>query len=87
VPVISTRCGGPEDYVQPGINGDLVDRDPGSMAAAITAICSDRAHRQACGAAAAAWVETNASLNAARRIVREQLAALDPTFFSVAGAA
>jgi len=87
VPVISTRCGGPEDYVQPGINGDLVDRDPGSMAAAITAICSDRAHRQACGAAAAAWVETNASLNAARRIVREQLAALDPTFFSVAGVA
>jgi glycosyltransferase involved in cell wall biosynthesis len=86
VPVISTRCGGPEDYVQPGINGDLVDRDPASMAAAITAMCSDRAHRQACGAAAAAWVETNASFNAARRIVREQLAALDPTFFSAEGA-
>ena len=87
VPVISTRCGGPEDYVQPGINGDLVDSDPASMAAAISSMCMDRPHRQACGSAAAAWIETNASFNAARRIVREQLAAMDPTFFSVAGAA
>ena len=87
VPVISTRCGGPEDYVQPGINGDLVDSDPASMAAAISSMCMNRAHRQACGAASAAWIETNASFNAARRIVREQLAAMDPTFFSVAGAA
>ena len=87
VPVISTRCGGPEDYVRPGINGDLVDRDPVAMAAAITTMCSNRAHRQACGAAAAAWVETNASVNAARRIVTEQLAAMDPTSFSVSGAA
>jgi glycosyltransferase involved in cell wall biosynthesis len=87
VPVISTRCGGPEDYVQPGINGDLVDSDPASMAAAISSMCMNRAHRQACGAASAAWIETNASFNAARRIVREQLAAMDPTFFPVAGAA
>ena len=87
VPVISTRCGGPEDYVSPGVNGDLVDSDPVSMAAAITSMCIDRAHRQACGAAAAVWIETNASLNAARQIVREQLAAMDPNFFSASGAA
>jgi glycosyltransferase involved in cell wall biosynthesis len=87
VPVISTRCGGPEDYVQPGINGDLVDSDPASMAAAISSMCLDRAHRQACGAAAAAWIEANASFSAASRIVREQLAAMDPTFFSASGAA
>jgi glycosyltransferase involved in cell wall biosynthesis len=87
VPVISTRCGGPEDYVRPGVNGDLVDSDPVSMAAAITSMCLDRAHRQACGAAAAVWIESNASFNAARQIVREQLAAMDPTFFTASGAA
>ena len=85
VPVISTRCGGPEDYVQPGINGDLVDSDPTSMAAAITAMCADRSHRHSCGLAAAAWVETHASLSAARRIVHGQLAAMDPSFFARAG--
>jgi glycosyltransferase involved in cell wall biosynthesis len=87
VPVISTRCGGPEDYVQPGINGDLVDSQPAAMAAAISSMCLDRVHRQACGAAASSWIETHASFNAARRIVREQLAAMDPSFFAVAGAA
>jgi hypothetical protein len=57
------------------------------MAAAISSMCIDRAHRQACGAAAAVWIETNASFNSACQIVREQLAAMDPTFFSTSGAA
>jgi hypothetical protein len=57
------------------------------MAAAISSMCIDRAHRQACGAAAVVWIETNASFNSARQIVREQLAAMDPSFFSASGAA
>lgn len=32
VPVISTRCGGPENYIQPGINGELVSFDSSDMA-------------------------------------------------------
>lgn len=35
-PVVATRCGGPEDYVEPGRNGTLVDvGDASAMAAAI----------------------------------------------------
>ena len=47
VPVVSTRCGGPEDYVIPDRTGVLVDTDENEMANAISAIVSsrDRRHR------------------------------------------
>ncbi len=38
-PLVSTRCGGPEDYVQEGVNGYLVPiSDPTAMAEAITKV-------------------------------------------------
>ncbi|EME69338.1 glycosyltransferase [Paramagnetospirillum caucaseum] len=42
VPVISTRCGGPEDYVRDGETGYLCDGTPPSMAAAISRALPER---------------------------------------------
>jgi len=40
-PVVATRCGGPEDYVEPGVNGHLVDvDDTKAMAEAIVEVLS-----------------------------------------------
>jgi len=41
VPVVSTRCGGPEEFVLPGVTGELVDSEPAALAAAITRILQD----------------------------------------------
>ena len=46
VPVVSTRCGGPEEFVIPGQTGSLVDFDAASMADGIVAIISDVGQRQ-----------------------------------------
>ncbi len=48
VPVISTRCGGPEDFVRPGLTGFLVD-EVDEMAARILEITSDRPLRSRLG--------------------------------------
>lgn len=45
VPVVSTRCGGPEEFVIPGVTGSLVGFDPPEMASAIAAILTDREAR------------------------------------------
>ncbi|OFX08848.1 MAG: hypothetical protein A2516_08855 [Alphaproteobacteria bacterium RIFOXYD12_FULL_60_8] len=47
LPIVSTRCGGPEDYVQDGVNGYLVDHDAKAMAESLTQIVADRPHRSA----------------------------------------
>lgn len=78
VPVVSTRCGGPEDFVLPDRTGALVDSDPEAMAAAISAIASDRPRRQRLAAAALAWVQEQASPAVARATFQRQLAALWP---------
>ena len=46
VPVVSTRCGGPESYIISGTNGLLCDSTPASMAAAITKLLMDRSMHQ-----------------------------------------
>jgi len=44
-PVVSTRCGGPEEFVIDGETGQLVDSDPAAMAQALIAITADRDRR------------------------------------------
>lgn len=45
-PVVSTRCGGPEEFVIPDQTGSLVDFDASQMATAIQAIVGNRNKRQ-----------------------------------------
>lgn len=47
VPVVSTRCGGPEDYVQDGVTGILVDDNSEAMAQALLELTADRDRRAA----------------------------------------
>jgi glycosyltransferase involved in cell wall biosynthesis len=76
-PVVSTRCGGPEDFVLADRTGLLVDRDPAAMAAAIAAICGNRDRRHKLASGAMEWVRSNASTASAREILRRNLAAVE----------
>jgi glycosyltransferase involved in cell wall biosynthesis len=57
VPVVSTRCGGPEEFVIPGQTGILVDFDPNQMAHAIQTIIADRNLREHLSAGARRLIE------------------------------
>ena len=61
VPVISTRCGGPEDYVIDGETGLLVDGTAEELANAITSLLNDREERQRLAQNARQYVEQNYS--------------------------
>ena len=76
--VISSRCGGPEQFVIRGRTGDLVDSSPEAMAQAIRSVCSDRAHRQRLSQGAKEWIAANASLDSARGLFRHHLRACWP---------
>jgi glycosyltransferase involved in cell wall biosynthesis len=70
-PVVSTRCGGPMEYVIDDETGYLVDFDPRMMADRIHRILSDRAHRKSLSANARSLIETRYSLDNARKIFWE----------------
>ena len=57
VPVVSTRCGGPEDYVIDGVTGKLAGDTPQELADAIAWTIADRDRRNELGARARALVE------------------------------
>ena len=78
VPVVSTACGGPEEFVLDDQTGQLVAADPAAMAAAIAAIAADRPRRDRLAAGALAWVQRHASPSVARSTFRRHLAATWP---------
>jgi len=61
-PVVSTRCGGPEEYIQDGKNGYLVPAgDKKEFADTLIAILEDDEHRQKMGKNAYQYIECNHS--------------------------
>ena len=69
VPVLSTRCGGSDDFVIPGETGAFTAAEPAAMAAAITAICADRACREHLALGAAAWAGQHVDEQAAAAVL------------------
>ena len=63
VPIVSTRCGGPEDYVIEGKTGALISADSDEMAAAILTITENRLKREVLGRNARQFVEENYNHN------------------------
>ncbi len=65
VPVVSTRCGGPSEFVIEGETGLLVDDDPDQLAVAVGTIIGDRQLRARMSAAAVRMVDSRYSPNRA----------------------
>lgn len=63
VPVVSTRCGGPEDYVVDGMTGYLSDSDGAALAAAVRKIIENRDLRFELGDNGRRLVEKNYALS------------------------
>jgi glycosyltransferase involved in cell wall biosynthesis len=60
-PVVSTRCGGPEAFLDPGFNGLLAGHSGAALADAILTLACDRAGRDRMAARARAVVEADYS--------------------------
>lgn len=73
VPVISTRCGGPEDYVIPERTGEIVDSTPEAMVSAVLEICRNRSLRDRLSKGSSSWILANASDGASRQIFYKHL--------------
>jgi glycosyltransferase involved in cell wall biosynthesis len=74
VPVVSTRCGGPEDYVKPGVTGELVEeKTADAFAQMIKNLCLNREKRHQLSIASVDWIKKNASEDVLRREFRKHL--------------
>jgi glycosyltransferase involved in cell wall biosynthesis len=78
VPVVSTRCGGPEEFVVPGVTGSLVGSDPREISEAVAAILTDRGLRAKLCASARQLVEDRYSSARADAIFTQAFKATFP---------
>lgn len=65
-PVVSTACGGPEEYVLPGETGYLVAASADAMADALEHLARDRSHRRELSRSAVRLVEERYSMRVVR---------------------
>jgi glycosyltransferase involved in cell wall biosynthesis len=79
MPVVSTRCGGPEEFVLDDHTGQLTASDPAAMAAAISSICQDRDRRERLAQGACRWINEHASTTSARDTFRRHFDAVYPS--------
>lgn len=82
LPVISTRCGGPEEFVMPGVNGELVGFSALEMANAIERVVTDRTLRSRYSQAARETVEARYSEPVAAAALRAHLQRVYPSVFA-----
>lgn len=61
LPVVSTRCGGPEDVLLSSRGGILVDHDAARLAEAVDRLATDDASRRGMGECGRAWAERELS--------------------------
>ena len=76
VPIVSTRCGGPEDYVLPGLTGILVESTPENLSDAIVSVCKDRSLRDRLSRGAIEWIANHASEACSRDLLFHHLKVL-----------
>jgi glycosyltransferase involved in cell wall biosynthesis len=72
VPVVSTRCGGPEGYVQDGVTGFLCGHDAVALADTLARVIIDRPKRAAMGAACRAMAKRDYGLDVFTRTLAEE---------------
>jgi asparagine synthase (glutamine-hydrolysing) len=78
VPVVSTRCGGPQEFVIEDVTGRLVDNDVQDMAHAIASVIANRAARDRMGAAARRLVEERYAPERAQAVFAKAFAGAFP---------
>jgi len=69
VPVVSTRCGGPEEFVEDGVTGFQCAFDPADLADKVLRIVADRALRERLGDGARARVKARYSAEYAKAVL------------------
>ena len=79
VPVVSTRCGGPEEFVRDGSNGRLVGFGHEEFAQALIAVTADRGQRAAMAGAARTTVQEHYSTERAGAILAQALEQVFPS--------
>lgn len=68
VPVVATRCGGPEGFVEDGVTGYLTGFTVKELAAALARVVGDRGRRAAMGAEARRTAEAEYGIDSFRRV-------------------
>ncbi len=72
VPIVSTRCGGPEGYVKDGVTGFLTGFDAAEIASRITQVVTDRSLRDTLSANARAMAEAEYATEVFARTLDEE---------------